>query len=89
MKQIKLHQLLLLLGILIFATCQKPNTPPTADFTISPVEGNTDSVFTFDASLCSDKQDDQSTLQVHWDWENNGNWDYRFFYTQNKRTSIF
>ena len=77
MKHFKPHQFLLL-GILIFTTCQKPNTPPKADFNINPEEGNTDSVFTFDASLCTDDQDDQSTLQVHWDWENDGNWDTDF-----------
>ena len=77
MKYFKLLSLIIL-GILILTTCKKPNTPPNADFTINPLEGNTDSVFTFDASLCSDDKDDQSTLQVHWDWENDGNWDTDF-----------
>ena len=77
MKYFKLLSLIIL-GILILTTCKKPNTPPNADFTINPLEGNTDSVFTFDASLCSDDKDDQSTLQVHWDWENDGTWDTDF-----------
>ncbi|MFC2118092.1 FISUMP domain-containing protein, partial [Bacteroidota bacterium] len=48
------------------------------DFTISPEYGNTDTIFTFDASGCIDKEDATSQLQVHWDWENDGIWDTDF-----------
>ena len=62
-------------------TVQTPsvNTPPTAAFTISPPNGDTSTVFGFDASACSDAEDATSALQVRWDWNNDGtfetNWD--------------
>jgi PKD repeat protein len=62
-------------------TVQTPsvNTPPTAAFTVSPSSGDTSTVFGFDASACSDAEDATSSLQVRWDWENDGtfetNWD--------------
>ena len=61
-----------------FNACQKPNTPPIAAFTINPSEGNAETIFTFNASNCSDAEDDQSQLLVHWDWENDGIWDTEF-----------
>jgi len=54
------------------------NTPPTALFTITPTEGETSTTFTFDASGCTDKEDDTSDLEVRWDWHNNGDWDDGF-----------
>ena len=57
---------------------EEPNSPPLADFTISPEHGNTDTVFTFDASGCSDKEDASAQLQVRWDWESDGTWDTQF-----------
>jgi uncharacterized protein (TIGR02145 family) len=69
----------LLVGLIIFAaSCDKPNTPPVADFSFSPATGNTDTVFTFDASSSFDKEDDATVLQVHWDWTNDGVWDTEF-----------
>jgi len=56
-------------------TVTVPNTAPTGSFTISPDSGTIDTVFTFDASGCSDLENDVSLLQVRWDWENDGTWD--------------
>lgn len=51
------------------------NTPPNASFTVSPDSGTVNTEFTFDASSCSDLEDDNSELRVRWDWENDGKWD--------------
>ncbi len=48
---------------------------PTASFTVTPSTGNMFTVFQFDASGSSDKEDDASSLIVRWDWENDGHWD--------------
>lgn len=49
--------ILLVLGIFFCFSCKKENTPPVAVFTFSPETGNVDTVFTFDASGCHDKED--------------------------------
>ena len=41
---------LLATAILIIG-CEKQNSPPVADFTFTPLIGNTDTIFTFDASV--------------------------------------
>ena len=51
------------------------NTAPTAAFTVTPTSGFTSTVFSFDASGCSDAEDPASALQVRWDWENDGIYD--------------
>lgn len=52
------------------------NTAPTATFTVTPTSGYTSTVFSFDASACSDPEDtNPAVLQVRWDWENNGIYD--------------
>jgi len=52
-----------------------PAGVPTATFTITPATGSIDTVFTFDASACSDNEDPVGNLQVTWDWEGDGSWD--------------
>lgn len=49
--------------------------PPVAAFTIDPFEGNTLTVFTFDASASSDIETPPENLLVAWDFENDGIWD--------------
>ncbi|MFZ1947331.1 MAG: PKD domain-containing protein, partial [bacterium] len=51
------------------------NTAPVASFTVTPSEGTTLTEFQFDASGSSDAEDAPSTLQVRWDWEDDGIWD--------------
>jgi PKD repeat protein len=57
---------------------EKENTPPVADFLISPDAGITETIFSFDASGCIDVQDQSAALQVRWDWENDGIYDTDF-----------
>ncbi|UCE44713.1 MAG: right-handed parallel beta-helix repeat-containing protein [Methanobacteriota archaeon] len=52
-----------------------PNTPPAASFTVSPSTGYVSTVFSVDASSCSDAEDDLSELEVRWNWESDGTWD--------------
>jgi len=68
----------LLAIIITIAGCEKPNTPPVPAFTFTPVVGNTDSLITFDASASHDLEDESQTLQVRWDWNNDGSWDTNF-----------
>ncbi|MBC7251926.1 MAG: hypothetical protein H5T62_16810, partial [Anaerolineae bacterium] len=56
-------------------TVQATGNPPTATFTVSPSEGYTDTVFSFDASGCEDDATPSAELQVRWDWENDGIFD--------------
>lgn len=51
------------------------NTAPTANFTVSPSTGDVNTVFTFNASTCSDAQTAASALQVRWDLNGDGTFD--------------
>ena len=54
----------------------KPHyTAPTASFVVAPDSGTTQTVFQFDASGSSDVEDPVESLQVRWDWEDDGTWD--------------
>jgi uncharacterized protein (TIGR02145 family) len=48
------------------------NTPPTAIFTVSPDSGTTETVFTFHASMSSDKEDTITALRAHWYFDRYG-----------------
>jgi uncharacterized protein (TIGR02145 family) len=50
------------------------NTPPNAFFTVNPMFGTIDTVFQVDASGSTENQNRSSTLQVRYDWENDGTW---------------
>jgi len=56
-------------------TTTLPNTPPTAQFNVSPSAGDTDTVFSFDGSGSSDAEEPPWVLEVRWDWENDGVYD--------------
>jgi len=46
------------------------NSAPSARFTFTPESGNTETVFTFDASISFDLEETSTNLRVRWDWEN-------------------
>ncbi|MBT5425735.1 MAG: hypothetical protein HOK84_06040, partial [Bacteroidetes bacterium] len=54
------------------------SSAPIAAFTISPEFGKVADFFTFDASGCYDAEDPLSTLEVRWDFQNDGEWDTHF-----------
>ncbi|MBU1627029.1 hypothetical protein KKB18_06635, partial [bacterium] len=60
---------------------------PTADFTITPESGTTETRFELDASTSSDVQDDVSKLRVRWDWEGQGYWTTEYRYE--KRITLY
>jgi uncharacterized protein (TIGR02145 family) len=60
---------------LIFASCEKTNFPPEALYKISAYLADTLAVLEFDASGCSDPEDDQLALFIRWDFQGDGIWD--------------
>lgn len=48
---------------------------PIAAFIVTPTRGYTTTIFSFDASGCTDDEDLPSTLEVRWDWEDDGIYD--------------
>ncbi len=69
--------LILLVGILAFAACQKEkeNTIPTPALIVEPNQGSISTIFVFDATNSYDDQDPASILEVRWDWNGDGRWD--------------
>ncbi len=60
----------------------QPNQPPTASFTLTPTSGDTTTTFVVDASSSTDDKDPVTSLQVRWDWENDGTWDTSYTTTK-------
>ncbi len=56
----------------------KENLSPTANFNISPENGNENTVFNFDASTSSDDEDNFEELFFRWDFEGDGEWETEF-----------
>jgi len=54
------------------------NTAPVAVFTAGSHTGTIETLFTFDASACSDMEDATEDLEIRWDWEDNGIWDTEY-----------
>jgi len=55
-----------------------PNTPPEADFNITPETGDLNTEITFDASISTDLEDSLSQLEVRWDWDNDNRYDTNY-----------
>lgn len=53
----------------------EPNQSPQALFTIQPLEGDTETIFSFDPSQSLDKEDPSYRLRARWDFENDGIFD--------------
>ncbi|MFH1220081.1 MAG: SUMF1/EgtB/PvdO family nonheme iron enzyme [Candidatus Eisenbacteria bacterium] len=86
-KRAELAGLLMFVLFLLVLSCGKdnpesPNIDPVASFTVSPASGTTETIFQFDASGCSDAEDTPISLQVRWDWENDGTWDTQWSTTK-------
>jgi len=69
--------IVVILAIMV-AGCGKENMPPTAQFTIEPVNGNDKTIFIFDASGSTDDKDDIEDLMVMWDWEGDNHFDTQY-----------
>ena len=55
-----------------------PNTPPEADFSITPTTGRINQPIAFDASISSDNEDSLDQLEVRWDWDNDNVYDTEY-----------
>ena len=62
----------------IIAQAEKKNTPPVAEFKISPDSGKVGAKFTFDASSSHDAETPSRNLEVRWDLQGDGVWDTPF-----------
>ena len=62
-------------SVVVYPPVPPPNTPPTAEFAVTPLTGDTNAVYSFDASSCSDKEDLLQALVVRWDWTSDGVFD--------------
>jgi peptide/nickel transport system substrate-binding protein len=51
------------------------DTPPRAYFAVTPSSGDVTTMFMFDAHGSSDLEEPNTTLEVRWDWEDDGIWD--------------
>jgi Tol biopolymer transport system component len=63
-------------------TTRPHSTTPTACFSSEPSAGTTMTPFLVDASCSSDGQDAMASLEVRWDWENDGTWDTSYTTTK-------
>ncbi len=52
-----------------------PNTAPVADFIVNPASGTVETEFSFDASSSSDAEDQAGSLEVRFDFDNNGDFE--------------
>jgi uncharacterized protein (TIGR02145 family) len=82
--KIKIHTIIFsIIFIFLFISCEEKgptspasnNSAPVAHFIATPDTGIIATIFDFDASGCTDKEDSASSLIVRWDWENDGTWD--------------
>jgi CSLREA domain-containing protein len=64
------------------------NNAPTASFTFTPNNPSHCEIVTFDASGSNDPEDPGSSLQVRWDWNNDGTYDTAWD-TQKTASHIF
>lgn len=63
------------LQMLFFISCQQDNLPPEAHFKVSAYLADTLAVLEFNATACTDPEDDQLALFVRWDFQGDGVWD--------------
>lgn len=55
-----------------------PNTPPVADFSITPEKGKVGQEISFDASASTDEEDNPDQMDIRWDWNNDNRYDTPF-----------
>lgn len=86
----QLYCIILLAIPLVFSSCIKEenntfNYLPEARYTVNPSRGDSNTQFFFDASGVSDAEDPVSSLEICWDWDNDGVYDTEF---TTEKTSI-
>ena len=63
------------MGNPLFFDLLPAHTQPAASFEVNPDHGTVATVFSVDASSCSDREYPADQLEVRWDWEDDGTWD--------------
>lgn len=86
----QLYCIILLAIPLVFSSCIKEenntfNYLPEARYTVNPSRGDSNTQFFFDASGVTDAEDPVSSLEICWDWDNDGVYDTEF---TTEKTSI-
>ena len=86
----QLYCIILLAIPLVFSSCIKEenntfNYLPEARYPVNPSRGDSNTQFFFDASGVSDAEDPVSSLEICWDWDNDGVYDTEF---TTEKTSI-
>jgi uncharacterized protein YndB with AHSA1/START domain len=86
----QLYCIILLAIPLVFSSCIKEenntfNYLPEARYTVNPSRGDSNTQFFFDASGVPDAEDPVSSLEICWDWDNDGVYDTEF---TTEKTSI-
>lgn len=71
--RLQLPQILIL--VLLMVSCVKDQNPPVAKFTVTPLKGDIEESFYFDAGFSYDNNDPLSNLQFRWDWDGDGLWE--------------
>lgn len=72
---IKLLSTICLISLIVWGCSEEPKTEIQAGFTIFPIEGDTITLFVFDASSSVDPTNDVWRAKVRWDWNSDGIWD--------------
>jgi len=67
-------------------SCRKENLPPVPLFTVSPHQGDSLTVFYFDARETYDPESPDYGIQIRWDWDGDGVWDTE--YSQEKEHAL-
>lgn len=72
-------------GVLIIS-CSKENMPPVSIFNVSPHQGDSLTVFYFDAGKTYDPESPDFGIQIRWDWDGDAVWDTE--YSRNKEYAM-
>ncbi len=81
MKRFMICFVVFLLAVLQIS-CKKENLPPVPNFTVSPHQGDSLTVFYFDARQTYDPESPDYGIQIRWDWDGDSIWDTE--YSQDK-----
>ena len=67
-------------------SCSKNNLPPVSIFSVSPHQGDSLTVFYFDARETYDPESPDFGIQIRWDWNGDSVWDTE--YSQEKEHAM-
>ena len=74
--RLKIPQILIFVVFMI--SCVKDQSTPVAKFTVTPLKGDVEDSFYFDAGISYDNNDRLSRLQFRWDWDGDGLWEKHY-----------